>query len=172
MRLPQKHGRNVAKAIEVLLYVTKRVPDMYHALKVLYFADKEHLRKYGRLIYGEDFVALKHGPVPSMAYDIVKAARGDGFCHPRVEADKLFKVEGYSVTPMRDADTDQLSESEIECIDAAIQRYKDLSFDELEHASHNKAFLFCDENDFITIEDIARSLENNTGELLDYIHNG
>lgn len=38
------------KAVEVLLYIAEKCPDVYKALKVLYFADKDHLAQYGRLI--------------------------------------------------------------------------------------------------------------------------
>lgn len=62
------------KTTEVLLYITEQVTDVYNALKVLYFADKDHLAKYGRQICGESYVAMKDGPVPSCTYDLVKAA--------------------------------------------------------------------------------------------------
>ena len=40
------------KALEVLLYVVRSCHDMYTALKVIYFADRLHLERYGRLIAG------------------------------------------------------------------------------------------------------------------------
>jgi hypothetical protein len=60
-----KHRFDAHKALEVILYVAGSVPDMYRALKVLYFADREHLGRYGRLICGDTYVAMRLGPVPS-----------------------------------------------------------------------------------------------------------
>ncbi|MFA7087310.1 MAG: hypothetical protein WC145_11645 [Aliarcobacter sp.] len=52
------------KALTVWIYIAERVDDhrgMYH---LLYQADKLHLERYGRLIYGERYVAGEDGPVP------------------------------------------------------------------------------------------------------------
>jgi uncharacterized phage-associated protein len=43
----------------------------------MYFADRKHLEKYGRFICGDSYVAMKHGPVPSEIYDILKAVISD-----------------------------------------------------------------------------------------------
>ncbi|WP_255566960.1 MULTISPECIES: Panacea domain-containing protein [unclassified Photorhabdus] len=68
------------KAIESILYVASTAPisDIYHVGKILYFADRLHLERYGRLITGDNHLAMKDGPVAENAYDIIKVARGDG----------------------------------------------------------------------------------------------
>jgi uncharacterized phage-associated protein len=43
------------------------------ALKLVFLADRYHLRKYGRLITNDDYVAMKHGPVPSTTKDIAES---------------------------------------------------------------------------------------------------
>ena len=40
------------------------------AFKLLFFADRYHLRKYGRPVSGAHYVAMKNGPVASEAKDI------------------------------------------------------------------------------------------------------
>ena len=160
------------KAVEVLLYVTKSVANMYSALKVLYFADRRHLAKYGRLIYGDGYVAMSHGPVPSAAYDIIKAARGDGFCPIPAASQEFFRVdEHHHITALRAPDLDQLSESDRECLDTAIREYGHLEFNTLKEKSHDQAFLSADQNDFIPIEAIVSSLPE-PDLLLDYLKNG
>jgi uncharacterized phage-associated protein len=42
------------------------------ALKLIFLADRYHLRKYGRLITNDTYVAMKHGPVPSTTRDIAE----------------------------------------------------------------------------------------------------
>lgn len=159
------------KAIEVLLYVAQRCPDMYTALKVLYFADKRHLARYGRFICGDRYVAMSHGPVPSNIYDLVKYVRGDGFCVTDLPVHEAFRMEGYSIVPLRAPRLDLLSESDVECLTSAIEELGHLHFLELQKRSHREqAFQEADRNDFMSVEGIARSLPD--GELLlDYLLN-
>ena len=153
------------KAVEVLLYIAERVRDTYHALKVLYFADKEHLARYGRLICGDTYIAMDHGPVPSGAYDLVKQARSAESLAPLVNADCAFSVVNYYIVPKRQPDLDLLSDSDVECLDAAIERYGRLSFGELKEISHREpAFRQCAQNDPIPWEAIIRSMPE--GDLL------
>lgn len=156
---------NAEKAVEVLLYVCQRVQDLYTALKVVYFADKEHLSRYGRLICGDSYVAMQHGPVPSGLYDLVKNVRGDGHCFAWLPLSDAFAIEDRLIIPKRSPDLDMLSESDIECLDEALARYGSLSFDKLKGLSHrDRAFLAADRNDFMSLESIVMSLPD--GELL------
>ena len=41
------------------------------AAKLLFFADKTHLLRYGRPILGDRYVSMDHGPVPSAALDLM-----------------------------------------------------------------------------------------------------
>ncbi len=64
-------------AIEVILYIANRVPHpTFHLIfKIMYFADKAHLERYGRFICGDSYVAMRNGPVPSVTYDMLKGIR-------------------------------------------------------------------------------------------------
>lgn len=156
---------DAAKAVEVLLYIAPRCPNLYNALKVLYFADRQHLSAHGRLICGDSYVAMSHGPVPSGAYDIIKCIRGDGVCWwADRPIERAFDVQGNHLAPLREAKLEFLSESDIECLDAAIKEYGSLSFGDLKKLSHDSAFHSADQNDTISVEAIARSLPE--GDLL------
>ena len=159
---------NTEKAVEVLLYIVEKSPNIYNALKVLYFADKGHLARYGRLICGDSYVAMRHGPVPSGVYDLVKYVRGDGFWHIDVPVNEAFAVQGHNVIPHRQVNLDFLSESDIECLDAAIEQYAHLSFARLKKLSHDDAYKAADQNDFIPLTAIVKTLPN-SDLLLDYI---
>jgi len=163
-----RYGFDTEKAIEVLLYIAERSPNVYNALKVLYFADKDHLSKYGRLICGDSYVAMRRGPVPSGAYDLVKYARGDGLYWTDIPLNEAFSVQDHSIVLHRKANLDLLSESDVECLDTAIEKYGYLPFGELKKLSHDNAFKSADENDFIPLEAIVKTLPN--GDLLwDYL---
>jgi len=80
------------KALEVILYVSSKVKDLYHLLKIIYFADKKHLSLYGRFISGDSYIAMNNGPVPSQSYDILKGIRGDGIYSPSENEKKSIRV--------------------------------------------------------------------------------
>lgn len=47
-------------------------PTQYDVVKALFLADRQHLNEFGRPVSFDNYVAMKHGPVPSVAYDILK----------------------------------------------------------------------------------------------------
>lgn len=145
------------KAVEVLLFLAKRInpPNLHRVLKLLYLADKLHLERYGRLICGDTYVAMKSGPVPSGAYDIVKDVRGDGMHSFAEHARHTFQIHGYDIAPFRDADVSLFSDSDVECLEEAVRRYGEMSGGQLKELSHDAAYQAADENDFISIEAIA-----------------
>jgi uncharacterized phage-associated protein len=164
-----KYRFNKPKAIEVLLYITSKQRDMYHALKILYFADKQHLEKYGRLICGDSYVAMEHGPVPSGTYDIIKSARGQGISPSDTDIEQIIKLDNNNIIPQREARTQMLSESDIECLDNAIRQYGDMSFEQLKNISHNEpSYKAAGENDFIPIEELIKQLDD-SDDLLEYL---
>jgi uncharacterized phage-associated protein len=164
---------DVEKAVEVILYLAKRapIPDIYHLCKILYFADKKHLERYGRFICDESYVAMKNGPVPSGVYDLLKYVRGDGRVLQSEHARNSFRIEEHRVFPFRDANLAMLSESDRECLDEAIAENGNLPFHGLKKKSHDAAFDSADENDFISIEAIAATLQD-SDLIIEHLRNG
>lgn len=162
------------KALEAILYVTSKAPhaDIYHVGKILYFADCAHLKEYGRMICGDTYIAMKDGPVASGTYDIIKIARGDAsFIPAGFDAEliqKSFSVNGYDVKALRKADEDFFSESDIECIDQAIEEYGKMSFKAIRDKSHDGAWSAVTLNNVMPLELIAEKLDN-SGLLLSYL---
>ncbi len=133
---------NIEKALEVILYLSYRVKEIsFHKLvKILFFADIYHLNKYGRPIIGDNYIAMKFGPVASTVYDILEK---DDFT---IEAlsEVPFQIERKStggriipiVIPERDYNPDELSISDEEALNYAVNKYKNYSFSELTELSH------------------------------------
>lgn len=162
------------KAVEIVLYIANRVgePGFHRISKILYFADRDHLAKYGRFVCGDSYVAMKHGPVPSSTYDILKFVRGDEGLNCTVpHAMESFRVDdGRTVTPFRDANLDLLSESEQQCLDTAIAKFGKMSFGKLTEVSHDDAWKSADENDLIDVEQIVATLPDSE-HLLNHLAN-
>jgi uncharacterized phage-associated protein len=161
-------------AVAAVLYIASRAqdPTFHRIFKLMYFADKAHLERYGRFICGDSYVAMKHGPVPTAVYDILKAVRGGNSSFISEDVMAAFKgalsVVDYTVVPLKEPDLDALSDSDIECLEEAVKRYGDKAFKDLENASHDFAWENVDENDFMRIEDNAATFQDND-ELLKYL---
>lgn len=154
-------------ALELLLFVAERLryPTLHSVSKVLYFADREHLSRYGSLLSGDSYVAMRHGPVPSAIYNLLKAAADRQ--EPLIPAEfyelvgQSLKIEGRSrVQPLRQANLDLLSASQRECLEASIKANGRLSFKRLTLKSHDAAWKSVDENDLIDVKAIAKTLPN------------
>jgi uncharacterized phage-associated protein len=123
------------KAIEAILYLANRLrrPDVHSICKVLYQADRHNLERYGQSIAGDFYCAMEFGPVPSGVYDLINEQGASG--------DLGFRRDGNAVVPSRDADTDWLSEADVESLDRAIETHGSLTFDEHVEATHGAAWL-------------------------------
>jgi hypothetical protein len=154
------------KAIEAILYLANRLksPDKYIICKRLYLADKCSLEKYGRFIFSESYCAMGQGATPSNSYDLLKEA-----IYKTVDG---IGVNGNQVIPLRDARLDYLSQSDIECLDQAINihpsRLKQDTHDDAWQKSWNNRGE--KKSSPIPIESIAE-LFANSDDLLDYLSN-
>jgi uncharacterized phage-associated protein len=65
------------KVVQALVYFSERgVRNLtkLKAAKLLFFADKYHLLKYGRPVVGDRYVCMNYGPVPSEALSLMNDA--------------------------------------------------------------------------------------------------
>lgn len=76
-----KLNENIQKIVHALAFVIKYAdsnipkPDQYELVKTLFLADRSHLNEWGRLITCDNYFAMKHGPVPSFAFNLLKEDR-------------------------------------------------------------------------------------------------
>jgi uncharacterized phage-associated protein len=172
------------RALESLLYLANKLgnPTIHELLKLRYFADKLHLSKYGWMASGDDYVAMRFGPVATNTYDLIKAARGDEspWIHPRfIElAQGVIELrDNKYVKPLREPRVEMLSAADIECLDEAISQYGNMRFEERTNLSHDdawkKAWDSATEEDLkagsMPVADIAQTLPN-ADEILEYIN--
>ena len=153
------------KALESLLYIANRckIKDIYHILKIQFFADCKHLERNGRFITGDYYIAMKNGPIAGNAYNFLKVARGENVYIPQTMIEKIkqaFTVNGYNVQPLRNADTDYLSVSDMKCLDESISENSTLTFKELNDKSHGTLWRGADLNDEISFDDFVTHSQN------------
>lgn len=124
--------------LESVYYLAKKsnAPvDKLAAIKLLFFADRYHLRKYGRLISNDTYYALPHGPVPSNTLDIINCAmRGDttGVAKQYI---KLNQGNSFNAVE-EDYELDYLSDSDIEALDFVMDKFSSLSTWALRDLTH------------------------------------
>jgi uncharacterized phage-associated protein len=151
------------KAIAVTLFVSKRLTDefgekgadLHKLFKILYFADQKHLVRYGRPIVGDHYIAMSHGPVPSNIYDMMKSVRGGGYFEAPTALNGFFEVFEHFVFPKQEPDLDELSESDLECLEESLAENKHLDFNELKQKSHDRAHQRAAKDDRISYLEIA-----------------
>jgi uncharacterized phage-associated protein len=127
--------RNNEKIKATILYILNAIPDgvdLLKLFKIIYFASRDHLARYGRPIIDDDFVAMKHGPVLT---DTFNKLRGGRFSF--VEKDPEV---GYMIFAREKPDVDELSASDVECLDLSIHDNKNLRFGKLSEKSHDAAW--------------------------------
>jgi uncharacterized phage-associated protein len=126
--------------------VAQRWPGItpFFLAKVLFFADRDHLRSYGRPVTGDSYIAMADGPVPSRVYDMVKDNL-DFFGDPEaiVAAIQINRNNVYpSVSARREPNLDLLSETDVAALEEAVRFCREKSFAELSSLTHQEPAWF------------------------------
>lgn len=159
-------------SINALLYILHCMGgecDMHKCAKILYFADMEHLSMYGKSITGDNYIAMKYGPVPSRIFDIEKAVRGDSAFAYAVDdiRENMFRFKNNRImVSISKPDMDYLSESNVEVLNKWIEELRNKSFNEVTNMSHGYAYMQTAQNETIDMSDILTE----AGDTQEYIN--
>lgn len=116
----------------------------YDIVKSMFLADRSHLNEYGRLVSGDRYVAMVHGPVPSTAYDLLKREQVTmrvhnledlPWSHEVGSKPKTFEFHSANVEWI----DDYLSPSDKKAIQAAVSTIRSLSFSQVRKLTHDDA---------------------------------
>lgn len=148
------------------LWVAEKLADdqrrLHKLFKILWFADLMHLKKYGRTITGDTYIAMVRGPVPSILYDEIKNPRNAYFERFDKGSEKGF------LKLRKKADESFLSETDKEILQASFDKYKDYDHRTLTDASHQSAWKSAGLNNSIRIDEILAEI-NADDELKKYV---
>lgn len=118
------------KLVQALAYFSKlgvQNLDTMKSAKLLYFADKLHLQRYGRPILGDDYYCMKHGPIPTLSLNIIQAtiagteaADGTDLMH---EFFDVRKGEYAQLVAKKEPDLEVFSASDLEVLEEVAQKY-------------------------------------------------
>ena len=138
-----RYNFNEKKTINIVLYIAEKLKrrDFHKIFKICYFADREYLSQYGVTITGDTYIAMDAGPVPTKTYDMLKIVRGDSYMQDTKNLGKYFAIPNWMfVQPLQKANMDEIAPAEKAVIDKVIERYGDMSYDEIKEKSHDVAW--------------------------------
>jgi hypothetical protein len=131
---------NYKKAVQCINYIiakTGKPVDKLKIIKLLWAADRYHLRKYARLVTGDSYFALPNGPVGSHTLDLInRNIDRIGEVEKEYAQQFLTLPESNKVNSKLDPDTDFFSDSDIEALDFAITTFSSMTTASLKNLSH------------------------------------
>jgi len=107
------------------------------AIKLIYFADRLHLRKYGRPIVGDVYWAMKLGPVGSHTKNIAEFVDSskEALAYTKKYL-KLLDAKKQTFTSQKPPELDIFSETDIACLEAVYNLFADKDQFELAELTH------------------------------------
>lgn len=119
---------NSNKAMQTLLWILNKKPNIkiYNINKIMFAADCYSLDHFGRPIYGERYVAMKFGTVPSFMYDLTKLEANVAYYHS----------EEHKLTANAKPDIELFSASDIEALEYGVSEYAELDFETVKNKNH------------------------------------
>lgn len=131
---------DTSKIIQALAYIASKQPDKtidnIKAYKILWLADRCHLRRYGRTISGDVYYAMPKGVVPTDAKNLLERKK------TRLKTDNEYfslyirPSENHTFAVISEPDTKKFSQSDIEILDKVIDVCKNYTGKELSDMSH------------------------------------
>lgn len=131
---------NTIKIIQSLLFLANyqknKKLDFMKAYKLLWLADRCHLRKFGRTITGDKYFALPHGIVPTDAKHLLEG-EATILDNPTSYFDDRIIVTGeHTYQAISEPDLKEFSDSDINILNIVLRNYNDWKPTELSELSH------------------------------------
>jgi uncharacterized phage-associated protein len=130
--------RKATQALNFLARLSGGGINKLKALKLVYFADRYHLRKYGRAVTNDRYFAMNYGPVPSGTKDIAEMGEFLG------QQEKLYaqqflqrdSADPHAFKSLADFDASVFSETDREALDFAAKNFAGMDGFQLADLTH------------------------------------
>lgn len=117
---------NYKKATQMLNYFALKEGGQINKMKVLkliYLADRYHLRKYGRLITNDVYFAMNYGPVPSAVKDIAESSDFLGQKEEEYSKKYITSSDPHSLKSVNIVDENTFSDTDIEALNFTWEHF-------------------------------------------------
>lgn len=127
------------KAVQAVNYFARKYPETrinkMKVLKLLWAADRYHLRSYGRTVLEDNYVGMKYGPVASTTRDILEK---NSYLSEEVSyMSRYLKEEGNDVSSIAEVDEKEFSKTDKEALDFAFVKFGGLDQFGLAELTHD-----------------------------------
>jgi len=157
----------VANAIKFFLNNNVQYLGKTKLMKLLFFADKLHLQKFGKPIFYDRYFKLPFGPVPTLTLNIIDSLNEienqdlrvytEKFKkHIEIEEQQIDNIKQNRFKILNEFDKDYFSKSEIEVLKQITKEYRDLNAKDISEISHKlPEYKYTEMLDMISYEDMA-----------------
>jgi len=134
---PETTYKKATQALNFLARKKNGKINKMKAIKLIFLADRLHLRKYGRPIVGDMYFAMKLGPVGSLTKNVAELSS--------IPEDILSYAKRYirpvdekkqTFVSLRSEDLSVFSKTDIECLEAVYKAFSDKDQFELAEVTH------------------------------------
>lgn len=146
---PSRDGEDLPGCRAAVLFLVHQIaaPTFEKVSALLYLADRTHLSRYGALMFGGAYEAMRDGPVPTVLINLAMAGPID----------------------VREApDLDELSAGVLDVLEEVIARHGDETPQEASAHTRGEAWQSCPPGQAITALRIAKTLPN-AAAVVDYL---
>ena len=131
---------DTTKLIQALAYLADKQPnktiDNMKAYKLLWLADRYHLRRTGRTITGDSYYAMPHGIVPSDAKCLLEGEKTKLKSSRTYLNQFIFTDGNHEYKVIKQPDLKMFSDSDQDAIDIILKRYNKYNAKQLSELSH------------------------------------
>jgi len=137
VNMPTTIYKKATQALNLLARKKDGKINKMKAIKLIFLADRLHLRKYGRPIVGDMYWAMKLGPVGSLTKNVAELSS--------ISEDALAYAKKY-IKPMdekkqtfislKQEDLSVFSKTDLECIESVYNKFSDKDQFELAEITH------------------------------------
>lgn len=107
------------------------------AIKLIWLADRLHLRKFGRTITGDEYYALPNGPVPSATRDVLENSNFIEDSATDYASEYITEIDKYNYRSLIEGNYKVFSQSDVNILKTVFSTYGHLDHFALSDFSHN-----------------------------------
>jgi uncharacterized phage-associated protein len=140
---------SLPKLKAIILYFAENTDNRFlgkvKLMKLFYFMDFMHVKKYGAPITYDNYYNLEHGPIPTVIKNLVDSAADDidnSVLSDVIKFERPPNIDMYRVIPLRkftEYDRKLFSENELKTLERVRHRFATSTTAAIEKASHDEA---------------------------------
>lgn len=104
------------------------------AIKLIWLSDRYYLRNHGKTITGDEYFALKNGPLASCTSDLIKVVKIS-----EIELNyrnTYISKNGYSISSIKESDLKVFSKKELEVLNKIYSAFSSMNWGAISDFSH------------------------------------